>query len=991
MNDLPQDTYTYTNIKCKTNKISETATSNSKLTFFKRIFNIFLFIEKIIVWIVKKIYSILSRCSIVSQFIIILLPFSIICILFIFYFHVYFYQSLFLFNFYKGFKEEFLDNYITEIDDLHSDLDSFVTKENYIDVENQLFFEVYYKELASIGTLDNPNKKIFPDINRISETLYLGMDKKEEENNGDDTFTIPKEIAKENIDDRNVDSLGEFAKLYFYMFPIIRYGDFSYNVVINQSFFIAYEFDKDNNNIKNNELFFMFPRKTSSFNNNTNFIINDYYINPQVSKSSFSHTTLIDNSFYKENWFMDQDYKFRELDNKTEEGFFQLSLAHLNNEYIGNINKSIIISSQQYIQSNNKHYIINIIFFLGQMNLVKDSIEYSNFIIKRNAMTDENIIEKYSDNETFSILKSDIIEFSLTTLDFEYFHYGLYDKYYSFLKNGISIDSFNLNYLYNPLQFYSTVGTLKVDLKYLSVLYLYKTLFQSFNYEFIQKERQEVHLFKFDDEKVKNICSKIDFNVYKDYLEESGINCWNKENKNYYNENNYQSISLIDVYSVYPHCSCLPLFCLSNYESLENDDEFTNFEFSSKINLPNKCQYSFISYENNKRSNEIGLSTSSRIFESLKDNFDNSNYEYVKFKVDELTQLPDFFLLIITQVKSNNGLYDYQFFSYMQLIEIIFIVLSITVISFIICMIIMYLNLRKFSLIIKEFKKKFELYVYNLETDKIINLNKEEKKKNYEYDNNNENVPLLQNENKDISCVNDNTLLEYLFSIFCKHYKISRKDIENYFLEEKHETKNKIKLKKMIEKNELFKLLSLFSILAPIFKLDLSLDYKMYRYSKIMKKYNKYFSQVTNKNKQQTRLTQNILYELLSTENISDYGLIVNLNFKYISNIKAEIKENSIQNALIKNVLNRMKGKNQDLNESENNNFNDEFLILNDDEKQNIKLILKRKNELVELFKNKFESDNYININKIESSFNFFLINSYYKYLNQIILEGNND
>ena len=290
-----------------------------------------------------------------------------------------------------------------------------------------------------------------------------------------------------------------------------------------------------------------------------------------------------------------------------------------------------------------------------------------------------------------------------------------------------------------------------------------------------------------------------------------------------------------------------------------------------------------------------------------------------------------------------------------------------------------------------EFKKKFELYVYNLETDKIINLNKEEKKKNYEYDNNNENVPLLQNENKDISCVNDNTLLEYLFSIFCKHYKISRKDIENYFLEEKHETKNKIKLKKMIEKNELFKLLSLFSILAPIFKLDLSLDYKMYRYSKIMKKYNKYFSQVTNKNKQQTRLTQNILYELLSTENISDYGLIVNLNFKYISNIKAEIKENSIQNALIKNVLNRMKGKNQDLNESENINFNDEFLILNDDEKQNIKLILKRKNELVELFKNKFESDNYININKIESSFNFFLINSYYKYLNQIILEGNND
>ncbi len=41
----------------------------------------------------------------------------------------------------------------------------------------------------------------------------------------------------------------------------------------------------------------------------------------------------------------------------------------------------------------------------------------------------------------------------------------------------------------------------------------------------------------------------------------------------------------------------------------------------------------------------------------------------------------------------------------------------------------------------------------------------------------------------------------------------------------------------------------------------------------------------------------------------------------------------------------------------------------------------------MELFKNRFESDDYLNFNKIESSFNFFLINSYYKYLKQISLE----
>jgi len=66
-------------------------------------------------------------------------------------------------------------------------------------------------------------------------------------------------------------------------------------------------------------------------------------------------------------------------------------------------------------------------------------------------------------------------------------------------------------------------------------------------------------------------------------------------------------------------------------------------------------------------------------------------------------------------------------------------------------------------------------------------------------------------------------------------------------------------------------------------------------------------------------------------------------------------------------------------------------LILKDgDEKQNIKLILKQKNELMEYFKFKFESDDYINYNRIESSFNFFLVNSYYKYLKQIVLEGYN-
>ena len=138
---------------------------------------------------------------------------------------------------------------------------------------------------------------------------------------------------------------------------------------------------------------------------------------------------------------------------------------------------------------------------------------------------------------------------------------------------------------------------------------------------------------------------------------------------------------------------------------------------------------------------------------------------------------------------------------------------------------------------------------------------------------------------------------------------------------------------------------------------------------------------MSNSNKEQIKLTRNILYELISTENIQDFGLIMNLNFKYLSNINLENKENSIQNTLFKNVFEKME---ETVNK--NDSFSDAFLSKED--KQNVKLVLKCKNDFVELFKNNFESDDYLNLKKLESSFNFFLINSYYKYLKQISEES---
>ena len=57
---------------------------------------------------------------------------------------------------------------------------------------------------------------------------------------------------------------------------------------------------------------------------------------------------------------------------------------------------------------------------MKQNDLNIETNEYSTFIIKTNPNYPENIEnEKYSDNETYVILKSDITEYSLTNIDYQ--------------------------------------------------------------------------------------------------------------------------------------------------------------------------------------------------------------------------------------------------------------------------------------------------------------------------------------------------------------------------------------------------------------------------------------------------------------------------------------------------------------------------------------------------------------------------------------------
>ena len=120
-------------------------------------------IKDMIEWVYTSVINFFSKCSMLLHFFVILVPISLLFIFLIFYLHIRFYDELFRYNYYKGVKEEFLDGYITEIDDMQSTLEILIIKENYLDFENLLFFEIYYSELISLGLLDEENYT-FPGI-----------------------------------------------------------------------------------------------------------------------------------------------------------------------------------------------------------------------------------------------------------------------------------------------------------------------------------------------------------------------------------------------------------------------------------------------------------------------------------------------------------------------------------------------------------------------------------------------------------------------------------------------------------------------------------------------------------------------------------------------------------------------------------------------------------------------------------------------------------
>jgi hypothetical protein len=148
------------------------------------------------------------------------------------------------------------------------------------------------------------------------------------------------------------------------------------------------------------------------------------------------------------------------------------------------------------------------------------------------------------------------------------------------------------------------------------------------------------------------------------------------------------------------------------------------------------------------------------------------------------------------------------------------------------------------------------------------------------------------------------------------------------------------------------------------------MDFNLFYNSKLVKNFLRSLDKNSvNVDKEQILYTKSIIYELLSTELINDYGFVTNLNFNYLTNINlnSKGKNSTIQKGIFKQALNLRK--------------KEQRLILDKKDENIMKFVWKHKNFVMENIEPKFEQDEYLQLKKLESYFNNFLINGYYNYL----------
>ena len=681
---------------------------------------------------------------------------------------------------------------------------------------------------------EKPTVKIFPNISPTSEEDYLTFDELLNETKSNSFFRIPSKEAEKYIDNRD-DNLSELGKLYYYMLPLITHDALARYTFINQTFLIAYEFDNYNKSIIGNELYFAFPRHKSQLEEAKLFIPTNNFLSPQININETIHGEKYNDSFYySENWFSKQDYDFRESANDLNN--YKLSFGNLNYDYYGKLNKSLIISLQDYYNINGKSYIINIIHFIHKQLYKDDSFEYSIFLLFNDTL---NTIEKekYSDNKDYLIGKLNIVEVSLSSKLYEYFHYGTYDKNGNFISHGISYDIFDLESLGEPLKYYKSSEYLNIDLRYFSVLYLYALLFKNLEYNETKNAFKDLIEINFENNSyiTEKICQEYNFESYEAYLKNIGIDCWSDQNILYNERLSDENITLNEYISK-PYCICLPLYCKK--DNIKNM-EVSKINYVDKITLPNQCQNSYNAYLNSqiedyknhslkyepKLKINYGLNNIHLFSKNLSNILENEFYIFTAVK---LTLFNNLTAMIATIVDNSNVKYlHYTFIVKINVIKsyIILIILIGMFVAFLLSVIFLNRNVKKISTIINDYKIIYDNYLQletkNLKNDQQIDsifnkdpTNKPEKKiLNYIGNLNMKETNLGKNNNYNNSLYsNENNILNDYYKIFLSYYNFSQLEILKILASLRHSKNILLKIKE----NELFIIFMLIQKLIKI-------------------------------------------------------------------------------------------------------------------------------------------------------------------------------
>ena len=413
------------------------------------------------------------------------IPLLIIILIFIGFCHIYFFEQLYFDNYYYAIKNEYLNKLTKEIDNKVFELDSLEFQSDFDEIEELLFFNIYFKELINMGLVNenkmNNKSEIFAPINNKTGSIYSGLNTINNKLGINNDYSI----YNNNFDKSN-NSLYEFPKIYFYLLPSITLDQYKQNIYLNQSFLIAYEYNETLDKIDDEKYFyFTYPKSNSIYSSGNNFHPGNIMTNPKIymsNKENFSLNNKNDNNdFDEENWFSKQDFLFRNNTKNINKSI--ISFEHLNYNYFGTINKTFITSLQCYFENNKKKFIINLINFFHQNNYTSNIMSYSIFLINNNTnIFKPLILEKYSNNDTFVISQYNITEISMSNILENYFHYGIKDNKNNYYQYGISFDNFDLNKMSAPAIYYDTITEYYPDLLFIATLYMFGKLFQKSEY-----------------------------------------------------------------------------------------------------------------------------------------------------------------------------------------------------------------------------------------------------------------------------------------------------------------------------------------------------------------------------------------------------------------------------------------------------------------------------------------------------------------------------